>query len=325
MTIPLPCLRARRLSRWLKSISSPAKNSWLKPPTSRNAAASMIEDDIGLPRGSMQVIPNAVPVIDLEPPPRRDAVLTVGAVGISAYRQAGLALAYPAKDARDVADLFRAQRERLYANVKTRTLVDAEATRANILGALREVRDQSSPWDVTLFFLSGHGVANPGAGSYCFLPFDADPGNPATLVDGQDLRDLRLDTYRRQIGIVYQESFLFSNTVAANLAFGHPHATMEQSERAARSAAAHEFIIALPETDANGAQTFAERIRKAMANKVILFEGKEIRITASFGVTGFDASTPAEQISAEGLIRLADQCLYRAKEEGRNRIVTGRI
>ena len=45
-----------------------------------NAAASMIEDDIGLPRGSMRVIPNAVPVIDLEPPPRRDAVLTVGAV-----------------------------------------------------------------------------------------------------------------------------------------------------------------------------------------------------------------------------------------------------
>ena len=86
-----------------------------------------------------------------------------------------------------------------------------------------------------------------------------------------------------------------------------------------------EFIIALPETDANGAQTFAERIRIAMANKVILFEGKEIRITASFGVTGFDASTPAEQISAEGLIRMSDKCLYQAKEEGRNRIVTGRI
>ena len=86
-----------------------------------------------------------------------------------------------------------------------------------------------------------------------------------------------------------------------------------------------EFIIALPETDANGAQTLAERIRKAMTNRVILFEGKEIRITASFGVTGFDASTPAEQISTEGLIRLADHCLYRAKEEGRNRVVTGRI
>jgi diguanylate cyclase (GGDEF)-like protein len=86
-----------------------------------------------------------------------------------------------------------------------------------------------------------------------------------------------------------------------------------------------EFIIALPETDANGAQTFAERLRNALANKVILSEGKEIRITASFGVTGFDVSTPAEKISTEVLVRMADQCLYRAKEKGRNRVVTGRI
>ena len=48
-----------------------------------------------------------------------------------------------------------------------------------------------------------------------------------------DLRDLDLDDYRRQIGIVYQESFLFSNTVAANIAFGSPHATQEQIEQAA--------------------------------------------------------------------------------------------
>src|SRR5437667_10714905 len=47
---------------------------------------------------------------------------------------------------------------------------------------------------------------------------------------------------RRQIGIVYQETFLFSNTVSANIAFGNPHATAEQIERAARLASAHEFI-----------------------------------------------------------------------------------
>ena len=60
------------------------------------------------------------------------------------------------------------------------------------------------------------------------------------------MRDLDLDAYRRQIGIVYQESFLFSNTVAANIAFGHPHATLAQIERAARIASAHDFIAALP-------------------------------------------------------------------------------
>jgi ABC-type multidrug transport system fused ATPase/permease subunit len=79
------------------------------------------------------------------------------------------------------------------------------------------------------------------------LPRFYDPSHGRILADGQDLRDLNLDAYRRQTGIVYQESFLFSNTVAANIAFGHPYATMEQIERAARIASAHEFIRALPQ------------------------------------------------------------------------------
>jgi len=78
------------------------------------------------------------------------------------------------------------------------------------------------------------------------IPRFYDPQSGRILADGKDLRDLDLDAFRRQIGIVYQESFLFSNTVAANIAFGHPHATMEQIERAAKIAAAHDFIIALP-------------------------------------------------------------------------------
>ena len=72
------------------------------------------------------------------------------------------------------------------------------------------------------------------------------PQRGRILADGRDLRDLDLDAYRRQIGIVYQESFLFSNTVAANIAFGNPHATQEQIEQAARTASAHEFILDLP-------------------------------------------------------------------------------
>ena len=72
------------------------------------------------------------------------------------------------------------------------------------------------------------------------------PQHGRILADGRDLRDLDLDAYRRQIGIVYQESFLFSNTVAANIAFGSPHATQAQIERAARTASAHEFIMGLP-------------------------------------------------------------------------------
>jgi ATP-binding cassette subfamily B protein len=118
-----------------------------------------------------------------------------------------------------------------------------------------------------------------GAGKSSLLgliPRFYDPRAGRILADGQDLRDLDLDAFRRQIGIVYQESFLFSNTVAANIAFGHPHATMEQIERAARISSAHDFIIALPHgyetvlgeagVDLSGGQ----RQRLALARALIL-------------------------------------------------------
>lgn len=73
-----------------------------------------------------------------------------------------------------------------------------------------------------------------------------DPTSGRILLDGHDLRDLHLDDLRRSIGLVFQESFLFSNTVAANIAFGHPTATLAQVQRAAKIAAADEFIVPLP-------------------------------------------------------------------------------
>lgn len=75
--------------------------------------------------------------------------------------------------------------------------------------------------------------------------FDVTEG--AVKLDGTDVRQLDLEDLRKNIGIVFQESFLFSNTVAANIAFGHPAATREQVERAAKLAAAHDFIMKLPE------------------------------------------------------------------------------
>lgn len=68
----------------------------------------------------------------------------------------------------------------------------------------------------------------------------------AVRIDGVDVREYDLDGLRRQIGIVFQESFLFSNTVAANIAFGVPGASQEAIEAAARIAAADDFIKALP-------------------------------------------------------------------------------
>ena len=74
------------------------------------------------------------------------------------------------------------------------------------------------------------------------IPRFYDPTQGSVQIDGHDLRDLNLDDLRRNIGTVFQETFLFSNTVKANIAFGHPQATQEQIEQAAQIAQAHSFI-----------------------------------------------------------------------------------
>ena len=68
----------------------------------------------------------------------------------------------------------------------------------------------------------------------------------AVRVDGVDVRDVTLDSLRRQVGVVFEETFLFSDTVRANIAYGRPDATDEEVEAAARAAEAHGFIAALP-------------------------------------------------------------------------------
>ena len=65
-------------------------------------------------------------------------------------------------------------------------------------------------------------------------------------VDGVDLRRIAVADYRRHIGLVLQEPFLFFGTIAENIAYGKPDATREEIVTAARAAHAHEFILRLP-------------------------------------------------------------------------------
>jgi ABC-type multidrug transport system fused ATPase/permease subunit len=108
------------------------------------------------------------------------------------------------------------------------------------------------------------------------IPRFYDPVAGRVLVDGIDVKQLRLDDLRRSIGIVFQESFLFSNTIAANIAFGHPGATAAQIEKAARIAAAHEFITALPQGyetvlgEGGNSLSGGQRQRLAIARAVLL-------------------------------------------------------
>ena len=75
--------------------------------------------------------------------------------------------------------------------------------------------------------------------------YDADRGR--VLVDGVDVRDWNLAALRSQISIIEQEIFLFSRTVAENIAFGRPDASREEIVEAARKAQAHDFIMRMPD------------------------------------------------------------------------------
>jgi ATP-binding cassette subfamily B protein len=68
----------------------------------------------------------------------------------------------------------------------------------------------------------------------------------AILLDGIDIRSLPVAEYRRHIGLVLQEPFLFFGTIAENIAYGKPDADLEEVVAAARAAHAHEFILRLP-------------------------------------------------------------------------------
>jgi ATP-binding cassette subfamily B protein len=77
------------------------------------------------------------------------------------------------------------------------------------------------------------------------IPRLYDTSSGRVLVDGIDVRELRLGQLRRSVSVIFQETFLFSASVADNIAYGKPSALREDIERAARAAQAHEFITEL--------------------------------------------------------------------------------
>jgi subfamily B ATP-binding cassette protein MsbA len=123
--------------------------------------------------------------------------------------------------------------------------------------------------DVTFAYEDGHGrstlrgvslsvhagqmvaiVGRSGAGKTTLvnlLPRFYDVTTGAITVDGRDIRDVTLASLRAQIGIVTQETVLFDDTIAGNIAYGMPSATAEQIEAAARAANAHDFITTQPD------------------------------------------------------------------------------
>jgi ABC-type multidrug transport system fused ATPase/permease subunit len=109
---------------------------------------------------------------------------------------------------------------------------------------LQGVSFSASPGEVVAI------VGPTGAGKTTLvglLPRFFDPDQGRVLLDGHDLRDLRLRQVRGSVSLVLQESFLFPFSIAENIAYGRPGASREEIVQAARAANAHEFVSKLPE------------------------------------------------------------------------------
>ncbi|HZT56200.1 MAG TPA: ABC transporter ATP-binding protein [Burkholderiaceae bacterium] len=74
-----------------------------------------------------------------------------------------------------------------------------------------------------------------------------DPQRGRVLIDGKDLRTLRMDDYRRHTAVVSQQPFLFNSSIRENIAYGRPGCTQAEIEAAAKAANIHDFVVALPQ------------------------------------------------------------------------------
>jgi len=107
--------------------------------------------------------------------------------------------------------------------------------------------------DINLRIRAGETVALLGAtGSgkttlVHLVPRFYDPTSGRVLVDGIDIRNVTLESLRRQIGVVSQDTFLFSTSIRENIAYGRPGATLSEIQEAARAAEVHDFIAGLPD------------------------------------------------------------------------------
>ncbi|MBC8041024.1 MAG: ABC transporter ATP-binding protein [Opitutaceae bacterium] len=134
-----------------------------------------------------------------------------------------------------------------------------------------------------------------------------DAGSGAVLVDGHDIRTVTTESLRKQIGIVLQESVLFSGTLEDNIKYGRPDATREQVLDAAHAANAHEFIVKLPDGYATvvgerGSKlSGGQRQRIAIARAIL----KDPRILI------FDEATSALDTQSERLIQQAMERLMK--------------
>jgi ATP-binding cassette subfamily B protein len=144
-------------------------------------------------------------------------------------------------------------------------------------------------------------VGATGAGKSTIVKLAArfyDPTEGRVTVDGHPLAELDLGAYRRQLGYVPQEAFLFSGTVRDNIAFARPDATDAEVEAAARAVGAHEFVVGLP---AGYHQPMTERGRSLSAGQRQLVALARARLVEP-AVLLLDEATAALDLATEARV-----------------------
>ena len=106
------------------------------------------------------------------------------------------------------------------------------------------------------------------------------PTAGSVLIDGRDIHDLSLESLRKQVSYVFQETHLFSDSILDSIRYGSPDATREQVERAARVAGAHDFITALPQGYDTKLGTVTSKISVGQKQRIAIARGlvKDARI-----------------------------------------------
>jgi ATP-binding cassette, subfamily B, multidrug efflux pump len=168
---------------------------------------------------------------------------------------------------------------------------------------LKNVSFEARPGDtVALLGATGSGKST----IINLLPRFYDPSAGSITIDGYDLRDLTLDSLRSQIGIVLQETTLFSGTIRENIAFGCPDASLGQVIAAAQAAAAHDFILSFPDgydthVGERGATLSGGQKQRLAIARALLVRPRILILDDS--TSSVDMATEAQiQVALEGLM-----------------------
>jgi len=141
------------------------------------------------------------------------------------------------------------------------------------------------------------------------VPRFYDPQKGRILIDGHDLRDVTIDSLRRQIGIVLQETFLFNDSLRNNISYGRPGATLEEIIDAAKSAKIHDFISTLPQGydtvvgERGVGLSGGQKQRMAIA-RALLMEAKVLILDESTS----SVDTETERAIQQAFVRLTENC-----------------